>query len=70
MLDALSERLLEKETVLGQELDELILAMRPGFVFPSKGVADDSDETPGETAASPPPPGEADESAKPSEDHA
>jgi cell division protease FtsH len=28
--------LLEKETVMGKELDELILSMRPGFEFPSK----------------------------------
>jgi cell division protease FtsH len=44
VLDALSERLLEKETVLGQELDALILEMRPGFVFPSRGVAEDGDD--------------------------
>jgi len=28
--------LLEKETVLGDELDQLILELRPGFDFPSK----------------------------------
>ena len=36
VLHALSDRLLEKETVMGKELDELILAMKPGFEFPSK----------------------------------
>ena len=36
MLHALAERLLEKETVMGGELDELICSMRPGFAFPSK----------------------------------
>jgi cell division protease FtsH len=36
ILHALADRLLEKETVLGRELDELILSMRPGFEFPSK----------------------------------
>jgi cell division protease FtsH len=38
ILHALADRLLEKETVLGKELDELILSMRPGFEFPSKGL--------------------------------
>jgi len=33
---SLAERLLEKETVLGKELDELISSMKPGFEFPSK----------------------------------
>ena len=36
ILHALSDRLLEKETVMGKELDELILSLRPGFDFPSK----------------------------------
>jgi cell division protease FtsH len=36
ILHALADRLLEKETVMGNELDELILSMRPGFEFPSK----------------------------------
>ena len=35
VLHALAERLLEKETVMGKELDELIRAMKPGFEFPS-----------------------------------
>jgi cell division protease FtsH len=36
ILHRLSEVLLEKETVLGNELDGLILELRPGFDFPSK----------------------------------
>jgi cell division protease FtsH len=39
ILHALADRLLEKETVLGKELDELILSMKPGFEFPSKTSA-------------------------------
>ncbi len=71
VLDALSERLLEKETVLGQELDEMILAMRPGFVFPSKGFSDDVEETEEKTAeAAPPPPDEPAEGQEPPEGHA
>ena len=63
VLESLSELLLEKETVQGQELDALILKLRPGFVFPSRGL---EDETPkpkdkasgptGEPAADTPPP--------------
>ena len=41
ILHALADRLLEKETVLGRELDELILSMRPGFEFPSKTSVDE-----------------------------
>ena len=36
ILHHLSEVLLEKETVMGSELDAIILEMRPGFDFPSK----------------------------------
>ena len=36
ILHRLSEVLLEKETVMGSELDEIILELRPGFDFPSK----------------------------------
>jgi cell division protease FtsH len=36
VLHALAESLLEKETVLGKELDELIRSMKPDFEFPSK----------------------------------
>jgi cell division protease FtsH len=41
ILHALADRLLEKETVLGNELDELILTMKPGFEFPSKTSVDE-----------------------------
>ncbi|MEE4607745.1 MAG: ATP-dependent zinc metalloprotease FtsH [Desulfobacteraceae bacterium] len=58
VLDALSEMLLEKETVMGQELDALILKLRPGFEFPSRRL--EEDETREEAAPSaddePPPP--------------
>ncbi len=40
ILHALAERLLEKETVLGKELDELICSMRPGFEFLPKTSKD------------------------------
>jgi cell division protease FtsH len=36
LLHKLADLLLEKETVMGNELDELILSMRPGFEFPNK----------------------------------
>jgi len=36
ILHRLAEALLEKETVLGNELDQLILELRPNFDFPSK----------------------------------
>jgi len=41
VLHALADLLLEKETVLGGELDTLILSMKPGFEFPSKGINDE-----------------------------
>ena len=41
ILHALADRLLEKETVMGKELDELILSMKPGFEFPSKTSVDE-----------------------------
>lgn len=37
ILQSLAELLLEKETVMGRELDELILSMRPGIKLPSAG---------------------------------
>jgi len=43
ILHALAGRLLEKETVLGKELDELIRSMRPEFEFPSKTSIDEKD---------------------------
>ena len=39
ILHKLSEQLLEKETVMGAELDALIHAMRPGIELPSKASA-------------------------------
>lgn len=44
ILHALADRLLEKETVLGNELDELIRSMRPGFEFPSKTSVNEKSE--------------------------
>ncbi len=44
ILHALADRLLEKETVLGKELDELIRSMRPGFEFPSKTSVNEKTE--------------------------
>ena len=43
ILHALADRLLEKETVMGKELDELIRSMRPEFEFPSKTSIDEKD---------------------------
>ena len=52
ILHKLADLLLEKETVMGKELDELILGQRPGFDFPSKH--DNSiPETAGEEGESP-----------------
>ena len=54
VLHRLSDVLLEQETVLGDELDRLILELRPGFDFPSKHEHKstvDSDEANDETAA-------------------
>ena len=42
VLHKLAELLLEKETVLGSELDALILSMKPGFKFPTPGDEDAS----------------------------
>ena len=41
ILHKLAELLLEKETVLGKELDELIFSLRPGIKLPSHKVDDD-----------------------------
>jgi len=41
ILHKLSDILLEKETVLGRELDELILEMRPGIQLPSKKASEE-----------------------------
>ena len=45
VLHKLAELLLEKETVLGKELDELIESLRPGIELPSKKL-DDSEPEP------------------------
>ena len=72
VLEGLSELLLEKETVQGQELDALILTLRPGFVFPSRGLEEetgkpqDRDDGPtGEPAADTPPAPDDDGGAQP-----
>ncbi len=44
ILHKLAEELLEKETVMGQELDELIMALRPGIKLPSKGLENQDQE--------------------------
>lgn len=44
VLHKLAELLLEKETVQGKELDELIFSMRPGIELPSKNI-EDQEET-------------------------
>ncbi len=44
ILHGLSELLLEKETVLGKELDELILSMRPGIKLPGYDDSEDGDD--------------------------
>ena len=46
VLHRLAELLLEKETVLGAELDELILTLRPGIELPSNPIsqAEDTEE--------------------------
>ena len=60
ILHRLSEILLEKETVMGNELDAIILEARPGFDFPSKHEhipssqeTEDSHTTDDDTDASP-----------------
>ena len=44
VLHKLAELLLEKETVLGKELDELIQSLRPGIELPSKSIDDTEPE--------------------------
>jgi cell division protease FtsH len=44
VLHALSELLLDKETIMGKELDDLIYTMRPGIVLPSNPL-DSGDDT-------------------------
>jgi cell division protease FtsH len=59
ILHKLSELLLEKETVQGSELDELILSMRPGIKLPSReAVTKEKDAETTETPKTEPPPTE------------
>jgi cell division protease FtsH len=54
ILHKLSELLLEQETVMGKELDELILSLHPNIDLPSKAVGDEGEleeEEEEETAA-------------------
>jgi cell division protease FtsH len=51
ILHKLAEELLEKETVLGKELDALIQELRPGIELPSRPL--DDQETTAESAADP-----------------
>ena len=44
ILHKLADLLLEKETVLGKELDELIESLRPGIELPSKHIDDTEPE--------------------------
>jgi len=44
ILHKLAELLLEKETVMGKELDDLILSMKPGFEFPSPRAEERQEE--------------------------
>ncbi|MFO7688490.1 MAG: ATP-dependent zinc metalloprotease FtsH [Desulfobacterales bacterium] len=55
ILHKLADLLLEKETVLGKELDELIVSLRPGIKLPSNKIDEDEEKRsasePGEAAA-------------------
>ena len=56
VLHKLAEQLLEKETVLGAELDELIRQVRPGIELPEKpqdNMGDESEEQTDETPSTP-----------------
>ncbi|VVS93730.1 ATP-dependent zinc metalloprotease FtsH [Desulfoluna spongiiphila] len=54
VLHALSELLLDKETIMGKELDDLIHAMRPGIVLPSNPLdSGDDHDTPDEVILEP-----------------
>ncbi len=52
VLHKLAEQLLEKETILGAELDEIIRQVRPGIKLPDKPT--DKEEAPGGSAPSAP----------------
>ena len=53
ILHKLAELLLEKETVLGKELDELIEELRPGIELPSHKLADNEPEAQAKEASEP-----------------
>jgi len=57
ILHKLSAELLEKETIMGKELDAIIFGMRPGIQLPSKKI--EEDEEPPSSRQAPPPPEEA-----------
>lgn len=44
ILHALADLLLEKETIMGRELDELIHSMRPGIILPSEKAEQEKEE--------------------------
>ena len=46
ILHKLADVLLEKETIMGKELDEVILSMRPGIQLLSKKIEADEEPTP------------------------
>jgi cell division protease FtsH len=54
ILHKLSEELLEKETIMGKELDAIILSMRPGIELPSKKIEEDEEPPPSRTEPAPP----------------
>jgi cell division protease FtsH len=54
ILHKLAEQLLEKETVMGKDLDRLILDLRPGIELPSKRIEEEEEHPP---AAAPAPSG-------------
>ena len=53
ILHKLAELLLEKETVLGKELDELIKELRPGIELPSHKLDDNEPEAEAQAASEP-----------------
>jgi cell division protease FtsH len=56
VLHKLADVLLEKETVMGKELDSLILELRPGIELPSKKIEDEEEPPPVEAAPPDAPP--------------
>jgi cell division protease FtsH len=62
ILHKLSDLLLEQETVLGKELDDLIFSLHPNIELPSKEIGEES-ETEAETAETAPNPAGAESEA-------